>query len=331
MRGKYSKSWSIDTMYTDARSTVEQYNEDPEKYVRSFTVQINGKKRNIITYTPDRNGAALRNIHSRFAFTISHCYKSMPDSFAYKKGSGILTCLSQHLQSDTFFKTDIHDYFNSIKFETLLSMFQEDKTCKRRMKKIKALLSLCFYNDHMPIGFITSPVLSDLYLHKVDESFLGRHDVIYTRYADDFIISGKNNMSSLEKAKNELEESLSEYGLSLNAKKTYFRTLHRPGDAIHVLGVNLVNNDPDPNRITVSDRYIRETSKDICRFLSEYQDQTKEENEIALSSAIGKIEFIRFVSPSSYSKLEKMVRIKHGEAVDLSRAMLEGLIKKNNT
>jgi len=326
MRGKYSKSWSIETMYTDARSTVEHYNEDPEKYVRSFTVQINGKKRNIITYTPDRNGAALRNIHSRFAFTISHCYQSMPDSFAYKKGSGILTCLSQHLQSDTFFKTDIHDYFNSIKFETLLSMFQEDKTCKRRMKKIEALLSLCFYNDHMPIGFITSPVLSDLYLHKVDESFLGRHDVIYTRYADDFIISGKNNMSSLEQVKNELEESLSEYGLSLNTKKTYYRTLRNPGDAIHVLGVNLVNNDPEQNRITVSDRYIRETSKDICRFLSEYQNKAKEDSEKELESIIGRIEFIRHISPSSYGKLQRMVHVKHGDAVDLSRTGFSDIV-----
>jgi len=58
------------------------------------------------------------------------------------------------------------------------------------------------------------------------------------------------------------------YGLSLNNKKIYCRIIDKPGDAIHVLGLNLVNSAPAPNRITVSAKYIRETSKEICEYLA---------------------------------------------------------------
>ena len=110
---------------------------------------------------------------------------------------------------------------------------------------------------------------------------------------------------------------LSEYGLSLNNKKTYYRKLDKPGDAIHVLGLNLVNNAPKPNRITVSDRYIRETSKDVCEYLTKSNDMTPEEKEYRHAGLMGKIEFIRHCSDSSYKKLEKIVGIKYGEKVDL--------------
>lgn len=306
---------------------AEEYINNPNDYVTVFTVQINGKKRRIVTYAHNKKGAALRKVHEYFALIASGCYQSAPNSYAYKLGTGILPCLEKHILSDSFLKTDIHEFFNSIQYEILLEQLYKDNVCKRMKRRVGILLRACFYDGHLPIGFVTSPVLSDLYLHELDGSFLNRNEFIYTRYADDFIISGVGNMDSLEQVKTELEELLARYGLELNAKKTYLRTLRQPGDAIHVLGVNLVNNAPEPNRITISDKYIRETSKDICQFLADFKEMEAEEREDKLTSIIGKVEFIRHFSMSSYNKLEKMVSIKHGEKIDISRKNLCALIK----
>lgn len=315
-----SKSLSI-KFISNYKGVAEAYCNNPDEYVRTFTVQINGKKRRIITYRADKNGAALRYLHTYITNLIPLCYDSMPNAFAYKKGFDILSCLEQHLESNTFFKTDIHEFFNSIQYEKLLEVLFEDSVCKKNKGILRLIIKTCFYDGRMPIGFVTSPILSDLYLNKVDKIFLEKKDITYTRYADDFIISGKDNMSELEKTLPELQSILSAYGLELNEKKTYFRTLRQPGDAIHVLGLNLVNDAPKANRITVSDRYTRETSKDICEYLTKSQDMVAEEKEYILSTLRGKVGFIRHCSQSSYKKLEKMVSVKCGEKVELEEEL----------
>lgn len=252
----------------------------------------------------------------------------MPNSFAYKIGLGILPCLEQHLESDVFLKTDIHEFFNSIQYDLLLDLILEDTACKKNKALMKLILKTCFYDGHMPIGFVTSPALSDLYLHKLDKSFVNRANVVYSRYADDFIISGNGNEEIMKDIKNEIESVLSEYGLQLNEKKTYCRTLRQEGDAIHVLGLNLVKGERH-NRITVSDRYIRSTSKDICELLTNHNYLTNEEKEYDLARLNGMIEFVRYASPSSFKKLEKMVSIKHGEKVELDH--LKDFVKRKNS
>lgn len=315
--------WYVNTH----RYVAESYIINPDDYVRTFTVQINGKKRHILTYKADKKGASLRKYHELVATAIELCYESTPNSYAYKKGAGVLSCLEQHLESNTFLKTDIHEFFGSIQYDKLLDVVLENTSCRRRKHVITRALKTCFYDGHMPTGFVTSPVLSDLYLHNLDKMFLNRNDLVYSRYADDFIISGRDNMNCLEQAKGELEEALNGYGLTLNTKKTYYRKLRQPGDAIHVLGVNLVNDAPGPNRVTISDRYIRETSMYICQFLTGFREMTAEERESNLTSINGKIEFIRYFSTSSYNKLEKMVSIKCGSKIELSRNNLWSLTK----
>ncbi len=50
----------FDPLFSD---TLEDYLQNPEKYVYPFTVQINGKKRELLTYSRDENGLRLRWIH----------------------------------------------------------------------------------------------------------------------------------------------------------------------------------------------------------------------------------------------------------------------------
>lgn len=298
----------------------EDYVSNPEKYVRKFSVVINGKLRHLVTYNPNRDGQRLRSLHMAVTDYIKRKYNQANSSYAYTVGKNILNCVNEHIKAEAFLKTDIHRYFDSISYEKMLSRVFELKPSNNFKKYLKSIIKACFYDDKLPIGFVSSPVLSDLFLVDLDKKFEKKKNITYTRYADDFIIS-VNNLDSeplLNQVKLELEADLSDLGLELNTKKTYIRRFKFNGDAIHVLGVNIVKDSPT-NRITISDRYIRET----CRMISDYINSPQEMKEINLPKVSGRIEFVRYCSKSSFQKLYKMTRVKCGIDCDLTAKSLK--------
>lgn len=88
--------------------------------------------------------------------------------------------------------------------------------CKRYADKLRKIIEACFYEGRLPIGFITSPVLSDIYLTSVDMKYSKVKAFTYTRYADDFIISSNKDMKVLEDARTDLENELASLCLELN-------------------------------------------------------------------------------------------------------------------
>ena len=157
----------------------------------------------------------------------------------------------------------------------------------------------------MPLGFSSSPVISDLYLNELDKKFEKNQNYTYTRYTDDFIISSSDENSErlLKQVREELWDDVEMYGLELNEKKTYIRKLKSSGESIHVLGLNLVLQEDSPNRITVSDKYLRETCKELAEYI------TSKTNE-KFAEIKGKISFIKMASLESYQKFKKISQIK---------------------
>ncbi len=188
-------------------------------------------------------------------------------------------------------------------------------------------LPCCFYQNRLPLGFVTSPMLSDIYLHKLDEYFAAKEDIIYTRYADDFIISatGEKAMDILRDVNVELISKLNDYSLEENQKKTYIRQLKQNGDAIRVLGLNIVYVEPGSNRISVSDKFIREISINYCYYLEQLKKRDLDERELAdlFAMVYGKMEYVRCCSLQSYAKLQKMLSVKLGRDVQMNRDYLQ--------
>lgn len=293
---------------------AKEYIAEPDAFIRTVDVTINGKLRHLITYMPNEKGWALRCVHKAFASYLQRRYRPSAASFAYIKKKNIVMCVKQHLHGTVFLKTDIHAYFDSVSEERMIKRIRELRRAKGDWETIELLTKASFYKGHLPIGFITSPVLSDLFLVTLDRKYKKVANVTYTRYADDFIVSatGENARKSLADFRLRLEQDLGELDLELNRKKTYIRTLKIAGDAIHVLGLNIVKTEMPTNRITVSDRYIRKTCKDICTWF----ENGNANDDITLAKIRGQIAFIRQCSADSYRKLEKMVQIKCGEHRD---------------
>lgn len=306
---KIRKKTTIPEEYLEiARS----YLENPAEYVQEFVCTINGKLRHITTYAKGEKGLDLRKLHTWFSKEIKGRYTSSRYSFAYKKGSNILKCVEWHTSSSAFLKADIHAYFDSIRHDLLVKRIMKSKTCRESREEYELIIRACFFDGKVPIGFISSPVLSDIYLSGLDNKYSKIGDICYTRYADDFIISS-DNKDVLSGVRARLEEDLLEYGLELNKKKTYIRELKHVGDSIHVLGINLVREEAGSNRLTISDKYLRAISMEYGKWMKNRQS-TDAENE-QLPKLKGMIRFVRDCSEDSYQKLRKIVSIKCGEDI----------------
>lgn len=296
---------------------AEGYIADEESYLRHFVVVINGKRRKLATYANSENGRTLRELHTFIAKYIRDIYQQSKASFAYAKKKSIIDCIKVHSHSDVFLKTDIHSYFDSITFEAAESVLCRYKDYQEKSDRMSILLKACFYNGRLPLGFVSSPVISDIFLVTLDKKYSRRKDIRYTRYADDFIISstGENSIAVLEKVCEDLKSDLAKKDLFLNTKKTYTRTLKQSGDAIHLLGVNLVKTETEENRITVSDSYIRQTCRafsDLMNFNGDIDEKTELCNTVC-----GQISFIQMCSQDSMNKLQKMILVKCGYSESL--------------
>src|SRR5690554_6782140 len=110
---------------------------------------------------------------------------------------------------------------------------------------LKEILKVCFYKRNLPIGFITSPTISNIYMLPFDESITENKyydGVMYTRYADDILISlsqTKDEKIELMLLKSVVSSSLKKYKLTLNNKKEKMVKLNNYGDYIKYLGINI--------------------------------------------------------------------------------------------
>lgn len=300
---------------------ADDYIMDPDDFVREHIVVINGKRRHIVTYANSKKGIALRQLHYWFKFFLSFIYEPADNSFAYRNGLNVKLCLNEHLENSTFLKTDIHSYFDSVQYESLyekLVMHDGEKANRRRL--LRTVLSACFYKGKLPIGFVTSPILSDIYLHEFDNDMMNDKNITYTRYADDIIVSIPDSVpvDYLKTVKHNIIQQITPLGLEINAKKTYIRQLKHTGDAIHLLGLNIVKTDAPINRITVSDKYIRETCKDLCALVYGHNSMKPAHAVKQFYKVCGRVQYIIASSKDSENKLNKLIKVKTGTDMDLS-------------
>lgn len=321
---KIEQYLSHHTHYTE---TAKDYINNPHDYVREITTVVNGKLRHLVTYQSSSKGGELRRLHSIYAKFLCNHYKSAKSSFAYIKGKSFVDCVNCHKNGTVFLKADIHSYFDSISLKKMLDRIHK-LNCKRISTEVIDLFTqACFYEGHLPIGFVSSPALSDLFLVDLDRKYQRYKKFVYTRYADDFIISasGDNAVEILTKLRQSLMNDLEELDLELNRKKTYIRQLSNAGDAIRLLGINLVRTVEEANKVTVSDRYLRRTCFELGQVLS----ANVPDNELytQISKVCGMISFIKQCSDSSYKKFKKYAQIKCQYSGNFDIASIQSSVK----
>ena len=288
-----------------ALAVANGYLADPDKYTKVHVVPMNGKVRRLRAYADTKEGKKLRELHEMVARFIWDSFQTSNKSFAYKKNRNIVDCVSAHTNSKGFLKTDIHAFFDSTKLSTFLQMFFRLPKYMMDKHKLTPILSACFYDGTLPLGFVSSPAISDFFLNELDRRMAMINGIVYTRDADDFMLSTASMASqmTLESAFKVLKGEVQKLGLELNEKKTFYRQLKEEGDAIHFLGLNLVRTAYSYNRITVSNSYLKQTSMELASAIEKVDQK-------AYEAVRGKIAFIAMCSEDSLEKFKRLVEIK---------------------
>lgn len=227
---------------------------------------------------------------------------------AYRPGVSILDNAKQHRANRYFLKIDLYNFFPSIQWADLdvvldnqCSNSDVSEAYKQDLEDI--IRAVCFLKDGtLPVGFPTSPVISNLVMYSFDcviEALFNDNSkygkVVYTRYADDIILStNKKGVSHL--LLNEISKAVATTvspRIKINEKKT--RTGSSSGGSAFVTGLRVCSG----GHIT-----IQRKQKDYIRLLlSLYKKRELVHDDY--DKLRGHLAYVSHVAPRFYSKLQE--------------------------
>lgn len=266
-------------------------------------------------YKPSKK---LKEFHSFLnGFLLEHLSVNQSVSFAYRKGATLLQAVAPHARSRAFYQTDLERFFDSITSDLIRSVLERAATPVSDLTDhIEHVLGLLTINGKLPIGYSTSPILSNACLLGFDErlaSISKERQWIYTRYADDIIISA-DDRQTIEDAREVIESCLAAElgnGFTLNPSKSKLTTI---GRKVKLLGLVVL-----PNGAIAIDRDVRSKIEswlhfyvsDRSRLAKIFEEERSEGMEEGLQRLSGLVSYAHAADPPYLEKL----RAKFGTTV----------------
>lgn len=178
---------------------------------------------------------ALRNLKTIFEEDFHALYHTA--AFAYVKNRCTVDAVKRHQKNNSkwFGKLDLHDFFGSttldyaIKMFSMVFPFSEIVKVPNGESELRKSLDLAFLNGGLPQGTPLSPLITNVMMIPVDYKLANafrdfdKQRFIYTRYADDFIISSKVDFD-VHRVEKLVVDTLREFGapFTINENKTRY-------------------------------------------------------------------------------------------------------------
>jgi RNA-directed DNA polymerase len=298
-------------MFHGKRSYADFMREVSEEDFGRAHIQHHSKRRELVS--PSERLRAYHNFLRLFLVEFLPVHEATV--FSYRKGISARAAVEQHALSRHFFVTDFESFFPSltrvIVRETLTNAMTEIPIADLS-DHLEHVLDMLCVDDALPIGFSTSPGLSNAALYRFDLAFHAQCQqlgVTYTRYADDIILSSpeRTTVESGERALNDLLDEMFRGELRLHRGKSKY--LH-VGGKIRLLGMVLLPNG------TIS---IDTSVKDEIETMLHLYLRDRERFNTLLDAGPAKIEarlagLLNYVNTVDQTYLEKLRR-KYGAAV----------------
>lgn len=228
-------SGMVDTLETFNRRHAELIAvQDKSTLYHSFKIPKRSGGLRQINAPLDELMAALRELKLIFEKKLFASYHTA--AFAYVKGRCTIDAVKRHQRNNSrwFLKLDFHDFFGSSNPEFVLAQlklifpFNEIMNTERGRNELSKALSLCFLNNGLPQGTPISPTLTNLFMIPIDHYIareMRKHTphLVYTRYADDIILSSDLSFEWHE-VQNAVIEIVKKFNapFSLNTNKTRY-------------------------------------------------------------------------------------------------------------
>ena len=225
---------------------------------RIVTKTGSAKKRIIYSYSPDETWALKLLAHLLYKYddTIS------PNCYSFRKNITAKTAFDRILEIDDLdnkyvLKTDIHDYFNSINVDILMTMLSEViKDDSQLLDFLGNLLkqNKCYYYDNKLIeenrgamaGVPLASFFANIYLSLLDKKFLEKN-IPYFRYSDDILVFNDSS-EQLEENFSLIKSHIEDLGLTLNMDKF---SISPPHDKWEFLGFSYKHGTIDLSETTI--------------------------------------------------------------------------------
>lgn len=178
---------------------------------------------------------ALRKLKRIFENDFNALYHT--SAFAYVRKRSTLDAVKRHQSNESkwFAKYDLHNFFGSTTLEFICKMFSmvfpfsEVVKTERGKLALYTALELAILDGGLPQGTPISPLITNIMMIPIDYKLTNslrdynRQRYVYTRYADDFIISSKYNFD-YKRIEKFIIDTLKEFGapFSINETKTRY-------------------------------------------------------------------------------------------------------------
>jgi hypothetical protein len=143
--------------------------------------------------------------------------------FGYVQGRGIKENAQLHVRKKYVLNIDIKNFFKSITKKMIIERLSYKPFSIHRRSIINRIIAeIVTFNDYLPTGSPTSPIVSNIVLKEFDYSmvmFSKKYGLTYSRYADDLTFS-TNKPHDFKSIINSLQQRVAKFGFKLNKDKT---------------------------------------------------------------------------------------------------------------
>lgn len=249
-------------------------------------IKTKNKVRKIVTYKED---GELRKYHEAVVKYLNKHTCNSIFAKAYVPRSSIYKNAQAHMYNDVFLKMDIKDFFPSINHKYLAEClyFEINKHVSISRKECYDIVKKCSVGGKgLPLGLVSSPALANLYMKEFDGLLYGKikkmglKTPIYTRYADDMVISFQmlpSYMEKVEKLEMEIQELLKKFHLTVNSKKTKVYNLEK-SNHVRITGISIIKDENNYRHISVGRKLKDEI---LWSAINLYDQEAKDYTEIA--------------------------------------------------
>ena len=235
--------------------------------------------------------------------------------FSYRKGVNAYDAVKVHVNSKFFFVCDIADFFPSLgraRIKSTLSTAAEGCPIADINVWLERIVDLVCVDDTLPMGFSTSPSISNAALLPFDNSLQARcteRGLMFTRYSDDIIVSGANR-AALDGIEGVvaicLKDAMNDELKLHPSKSKYFHG----GIKIKLLGMVLL-----PNGIITVDTSVKKEIEILIHFYLTDREKLTDRVGGSLQSAEARLAgLINYVNTVDQNYLDKLCR-KFGSTV----------------